>query len=63
MYASLIKKAQKDCYGSKFNTKVNNSKYIWNQINELFNYKRNKTGINIDKIIVNNNIVSDKINI
>ena len=55
VFARITKTAESDYYRNIFNLKSNSVKNIWDQINKLCSFKKNKLNINIKKLSINNN--------
>ena len=64
MCSTLCKKAEDEFYTKIFADKVNNTKFIWKQINELCSFRKNtKNSTVISKLTVNGKVIEDKLNI
>ena len=59
----IIRKAQSDYYMNIFDSRVNDSKSIWNNLNQMFRTKDSNKGSGVSKIKHNNTILSDPKNI
>ena len=58
-FNKLLKKTQSEYYSNIFNSRINSTKYIWNQINEICSFKNKKSSTLISSIIFNNKTISD----
>ena len=65
IFSNITKKLEKDYYEKLFNTKINNIKSIWNNINKIisFSKKSNPKTRSISNLLVNNINLADPIQI
>ena len=63
IFYNLLKKAESDYYRVKFDNRVNDSKYVWKNINELCSFKKNKNNCCINKIEQNGKIIESNLEI
>ena len=59
-FQKIVKAREKEYYLEYFNNRSNNIKDIWNKINSIVSLKNKKKVCNINNLIVNNRIISEK---
>ena len=61
VYNKLLRHAEADYYSSTFNNKLNSSKQIWKEINNLCSLgsRSSSSRPSIDKLIINGKTISD----
>jgi len=64
LYNNLVNKTQREYFSTTFNSKINSSKKIWNEINKLCSLgaHRASAGFKISKLVVNGQTVTDSVN-
>src|SRR3989442_5950354 len=61
VYNNLVNKIQREYFSTTFNSKINSSKKIWNEINKLcgLGARRASAGFKISKLVVNGQTITD----